>query len=209
MATCRRVVNTALRKLGRLGAGREPRPADTAECLAALQGLYTTWIDAGVFGRLGDVTPLSDYAAGENQRIVRKAGVTITLPERYGTDSAPRTYSEERTFYPSEGVDGNWRSPRNGAVVQIVDTAGSGLTRSYVYDRTRLQWVEIEALQLDDEAPMSAGDSEGLAAALAIEVSDTFGAEVGAGTALQATRFKYNLATNPSMPRREVQGVYC
>lgn len=209
MATCRRIVNTALRKLGRLGAGREPRSADTAECLAALQGLYTTWIENGAFGRLGDVTPLSDYAAGENQRVIRNAGVEITLPDRYAALSYPQTYSEERTYYPTQGTDGNWRSPRNGAVIQIVDAAGSGLTRSYLYDRTRVQWVQIEALQLDHEAPLSAADPEGLAAALAIEVSDTFGAEIGPATISQANRFRYALASNPSMPRREVQGVYC
>ena len=84
MATCRHIVNSALRKIGRLGAGREPRVADQTDVLAALQGLYGAWVSAGAFGRLDDVIPTgSSYIAAGGERILRESAdtLTVTLPE--------------------------------------------------------------------------------------------------------------------------------
>lgn len=207
MATCRHIVNSALRKLGRLGGGREPRVADQTDALAALQGLYGSWVASGAFGRLHDVIPLSDCVAGENQRIVRDARViTVTLPEYVPMFAQPLPYDQERMNY--EAVDGSNRPPCDGAVVQLKDTNG-GQVETWIYDGSQREWTLIDSLQLDNQAPRSAGDPEGLAAVLAIEIADTFGAEVGQSTLRQSQRFISNLVTNPSTPRRVVPRVYC
>lgn len=208
MATCRHVVNGALRKLGRLGGGREPRTADATDALAALQGLYLSWIASGAFGRLRDVIADADITATENCRIIRdETVVTVTLPEYVPAYCVPLPYGALWPYAVLNGTDGVNRPPRDGAVVQIKDTVG-GQVASYVYDGTLREWVKIEALQMDNEAPRSATDPEGLSATLAMELADTFGADIGPTTLRQAARFTTALINNPSAPRREAAGVY-
>ncbi|MFC0304396.1 hypothetical protein [Rhizorhabdus histidinilytica] len=80
MASCRDIVNGALRKLGKLGAGREPRLADSQDALEALRGLYRSLITSGAFGRLADIIPTGEtYTAGENQRIFRNSDATLQI----------------------------------------------------------------------------------------------------------------------------------
>lgn len=208
MATCRHVVNGALRKLGRLGGGRDPRTADATDALAALQGLYLSWIASGAFGRLSDVIAEADITAAENVRIIRdETVVTVTLPEVVPAYCDPLPYGALWPYVVQNGTDGANRPPRDGAVVQIKDTVG-GQVASYVYDGTLREWVKIEALQMDNEAPRSVTDPEGLSAVLAMELSDTFGAEIGPATLRQAGRFTTAMISNPSAPRREAVGVY-
>lgn len=207
MATCRLIVSMALRKLGRLGAGREPRPADQTDVLAALQGLYRSWIEAGTFGRLSDVIPLTDMTAYENQRIIRDPSViTVTLPEFLPAWSNPLPYVALWPAVSTGTYDYNQRPPRDGAVVQLKDTV-AGNVESYVYDGTLREWINIDALQLDEEAPRS-GDPHGLAACLATEIADEFGAEIGPATQRQAARYLTVLTHAYSTPRRAAVGVY-
>ena len=92
MASCRHVINGALRKLGRLGGGREPRTADAADALAALQGLYLSWIASGAFGRLRDViaeAALVDRSGGKaDLGIPFVPLIRIDVPT-YEADSVP------------------------------------------------------------------------------------------------------------------------
>lgn len=227
MPTCRQIVNSSLRKLGRLAAGREPRTADQTDTLAALQGLYSSWIAAGTFGRILDVVPTgSVYTASGNERIYRLAPETLTveLPELVSAEVST-DYGHARTGYygtiitiTTDGdttiVDvqasqpiGCVTMPRDGSVVIISDKVG-GQTSAWIYDGTIKRWQDTYTLQLDDEAPRSAADPEGLSALLALEIADTFGAEVGAGTMRQATRFNVALAQRFGMRREAAVGVY-
>jgi hypothetical protein len=211
VATARFIVNGALRKLGRLGAGREARLSDAEDTLDALRGLYQAWIASGAFGRLADVIPQTDYTASENQRVFRNSenAVQITLPEVVPMYANPRPYNRERATYTNyEQVDGNNRPPRDGAVVQIVD-AFTGEMATFIYDGTLKRWAQIEAMSLDDEAPRSVTDPEGLRAVLAMEVADQFGAEITPTIQRQAARYTVAMTSSFSMPRETVQGVYC
>jgi hypothetical protein len=208
MASCRWVVNGALRKLGRLGAGREPRTADATDALAALQGLYGSWIASGAFGRLTDIIAQVDMTAGEGQRIIRDPDVaTITLPEYVPAFTVPLPYGALWPAVVQNGADTANRPPRDGAVIQLVDSVQGGVA-TFIYDGTLKVWSQIELLQLDSEAPRSVPDPEGLSACLAIELGDTFGAEIGPTTARQAARYQSALCNNLSMPRRAAVGVY-
>lgn len=226
MATCRHIVNSALRKLGRLGGGREPRTADSAEALAALQGLYGSWIASGAFGRLADVTPNGNtFTASGGQRIIRTGpDLEVELPESisegwvydYGTPR--RGYYGSVVKISTQGdniiVDveasqpmGCVLPPRDGSPVIITDREG-GQTASWLYDGTLKAWQRIDALQLDNEAPRSAADPEGLAASLALEIADTFGAEIGPATNRQAMRFQTAMTHRYGMRREATAGVY-
>ena len=228
MATCRAIVNSSLRKLGRLGAGREPRTADQTDALAALQGLYGSWIASGAFGRLQDVMPTgTTYVAGGNERIIRSSAdqMSVTLPEAisdqwigdygrnrrgyYGTvititEEGGQTIIDVQASQPIGCVE----PPRDGSPVIITDREG-GQTAAWLYDGTLKAWQRLDSLQLDQQAPRSAADPEGLAAILSLELADTFGAEIGPSTLRQAQRFQTALTHRYGMRREASVGVFC
>lgn len=227
MATCRLIVNSALRKIGRLGAGREPRVADQTDVLAALQELYGSWIAAGSFGRLQDVVPTgTNYSAIGGERILRESAATmvVTLPylvsmetgtdygqpgsRYYGTKVTIETVGTDTvvTVEPSQPI-GYALPPRDGAAVVISDSIG-GVTQTWLYDGHIKHWQQVEGLQLDDQAPRSASDPEGLSALLAMEIGDIFGAEIGATTQRQAARYQVAMTQRFGMRREPVPGVY-
>lgn len=228
MATARSVVNTALRKLGVLAAGREPRASDAQDTLDVLRGMYGAWIANGAFGRLRDVIPVgSTYTATGGERIVRESAdlLTVVLPEAV-SDAWVDDYGHERHGYYGTLVrvetvanevvvtvtPGRPRAcsvpPRDGAVVMITDRQG-GQTEIFLYEGTIKQWQLIDRLGLDDEAPRSAADPTGLASLLAVEVADQFGAEVSAATARSATMYQIAMTQRFGMRREAVPGVYC
>lgn len=221
-------MNSALRKLGRLGAGREPRTADQTDTLAALQGLYGSWIAAGAFGRLDDVVPTgSVYTASGNQRIYRQSPETLAveLPELVSAESLG-DYGHSRTGYYGTVITitedagatiidvqasqpvGCVSVPRDGAPVVITDQ-NTGMTAGWLYDGTIKRWERLDMLQLDQQAPRSIADPEGLAAMLALEMADTFGADVGPATQRQAARFQTAMTHRYGMRRETSAGVYC
>lgn len=190
MATCRDITKGALRKIGKLGAGREPRAADASDALEALQGLYRSLINSGAFGRLRDVTPLTDYVAGENERIFRTTAdtLTITLPELVDDDGA--SYS-----------------PLDCSVVIISDVF-SGVTTEFIYDANQHVWRSLYDLTDDSNAPLSARDAEGLKALLALQIVDEYGGTLGPATARQAGIFQSSLINRFSMPQSVVAGEF-
>lgn len=230
MATARQITNSALRKIGRLGGGREPRLSDQTDVLAALQGMYTAWIAAGSFGRLEDVVPTgTSYVARGNERILRisESQMSVTLPELVD-ESSFQDYGRERTGYygtvvtvdtdettgvvtvdVQPGQPLNYSvTPRDGSPVVIADREG-GQVGSWLYDGTAKRWERLDMLQLDSQAPRSLADPDGLSALLALEIADTFGAEVGPTTQLQAARYRMAMTHRFGMRQDGVAGVYC
>lgn len=204
---CRDVVNGALRKLGRLGAGREPRTADQTDTLAALKGIYTSFIAAGTFGRISDIAPLGvDFTADRAWHVYRASPDTlaVNLPESggYGDYGDPSEYGS-RWVPPAYANAVGGRPPRDCTVVRITDDV-TGLTRDFLFDGDYRAWASLGDLQLDDEAPLSRRNPEGLRAYLALQVADEFGAEVGQATAMLAKQFVGQLALGWSRPRTEV-----
>lgn len=212
MASCSSIINRALRKLGRLGAGRDARTQDAEDALDALRGLYRSWIASGAFGRMSDIIVDGDYTAGDNQRIFIPEGVTatITLPPTMQAWPYPNPpqYGEwpywQGTF---EGAETNLHMPKDGSAVVLSD-ADTGTVQTFIYDGTRKQWQLIDDLTLDSDAPHSEADPEGLAAALAIEVADQFGADIQPSTTLAASRFRSMVTNGFGQPRRLVPGVF-
>jgi hypothetical protein len=68
--------------------------------------------------------------------------------------------------------------------------------------------VPLWNIAIDDEAPLSYRNSDGLASCLSINISDQFGADVPPATAMSANNFRAALVSGFSNPRREAVGVY-
>lgn len=212
MATCSSIINRALRKIGRLGAARDARVNDAQDALDVLRGLYTSWVTSGALGRMADIVVSGDVTAGEGQRIVRPIGVAseVTLPETissFATYPPPPYGSVWPYTVLYEGVDANVRPPADGTAVSVVDQE-TGTASYWVYDGSLKLWAQIDTLALTDTAPMSSADPEGLAAVLALECADQFGADISPLTARAAGRFMWSLTNKASMPRAIGQGAY-
>lgn len=209
MATCRETVEGALRKLGKLGAGRSARTADLADGLSALQGLYRHLITSGAFGRLRDVIPTEDYTAGENERILRNSDdiASITLPELVPDIVYCGNPCDYGSRWVPPGGNASDRPPRDCSVVVINDTV-SGTSVEYLYDGQKAEWVDISALELDDNAPLSSRDTDGLKARLAMQIADEYGGQVPALTLQLARIFQSNLVNRWSMPRQQATATF-
>lgn len=204
MATARDITNGALRKIGKLAGGREPRTQDASDTLEALRGLYRQLINSGAFGRLRDVVPTgAAYTAGENERVFRNSDATleITLPELVRRDlpCGPLPYDEEEAYYPNGVVDNAMRPPRDCSVVVISD-AFTSQTVHYIYDGQQRLWIGLDNLALSDVAPLSDRDPEGLKSLLATQINDEFGGQVGEMTMRMAANFQTALITRYSSP---------
>jgi hypothetical protein len=213
MATARFLINGALRRIGVLAAGREARLADATDALDGLKGLYSWLITSGAFGRLRDVMPLASYTACGNERILRNqsSAIEITLP-----DTIPANqwwpYCDGWGPYPLLYQGNNTQSldrttPRDCSVVVIVD-AFVQTTENYIYDASVKRWQLVSSIGLDDEAPLSERDPEGMRALLATRIADQFGAEVPMGTQMAARDMLQGLTSRFSSPRQEACGVY-
>jgi len=217
----RDIVNGALRKLGRLGGGREPRLADQQDTLSALVGLYRSMIASGAFGRVHDLIATgATYTATPNTRIYRREEEVgqIVLPSVvdrgwWGVwDCWDRSFNSH--VYDDLVLDVNYvapacgiTTPRDGSVV-IINDACSGLTRDFLYDGATQKWQMIDGMALDAEAPRSHADPQGLMAVLAMEVADQFGADLSPMILQQAARYKTAAISRFGMERQPTAGVY-
>lgn len=222
MTTARVIVNSALRKLGRLGAGREARLADAEDTLQALRSMYGSWIASGACGRLCDVIPTgTNYTSRGNERIYRRGEnpLTVTLPELvsegwnrdYGTDRYGGNFGTVITITQNgnevtvvveaaQPIGNGVVTPRDMSAVVISDEVG-GQTRSWLYDGNVKKWQSIDDLTLDSDAPRSSADPEGLAACLALEMVDKFGIDVSEFTIRAAARFQTAMTMRFGMRR--------
>jgi hypothetical protein len=156
--------------------------------MEALRNAYRQLISQGSFGRLRDVVPLGDYTAGENERIFRNSAATntITLPEIVSRWSNPRSYVDEvDTYY---GVNDSTRPPQDCAVAVVAD-AFTGIVADFIYDGSIKRWQSLYTLKLDDEAPLSHRNPQGLQAYLSGQVADEFAGQLGPTTIAQAAGF--------------------
>lgn len=201
--TCRDVVTRAGRKLGLVRAGGELKAADAADMLASLQSFYMESVTGGAFGRVYNI-PISaagTVTAGGNQHIniLTAEAVDVDLPAtvpayHWDTWRPCRDYGWGLNI--PLGNDTGENVPRDKSVVNV--TSQYGDTRAtYVYDGTVQRWLRVDTLTLNDEAPLSARNSEGLASVVAMRVADEFGdTALSALTVQSAVKYKRDLVTN-------------
>lgn len=202
--TCSDIVRRALRKLGVLRAGADPKAADAADGLLSLQSYYMECVTGGAFGRVVNI-PLSTagtVTAGGNQHInvLVDETVTVDLPAtlptyHWDTWMPCRDYGWGLNV-PLGGTDGD-NVPPDKSVVMVTDRYDASRRATYVYDGTVQLWMRIDTLVLTDEAPLSARDSDGLAALLAMRMADEFGdTSLSPLTVQAANRYKLAMVTS-------------
>jgi hypothetical protein len=174
MATCLDIITYAMRQAQILGLGKEPKAAEAAEGMVALQSLYDEWRTGGMFGRLEDVYLTDDDVAEEGKRYYLPAGTTLTAPSSEYTDSF-----------------GDLRQPRDLAMYETLTSTGTQTAK--LYDRTA--WVDLMGLALTDDAPLSSRNAYGLAACLATSGGfvSAFGAQVTEPVVALARHFLRNV----------------
>lgn len=195
--TVRDICTKAFRKLGVLRAGGEMKTADAEDARVSLQSFLMECVTAGTFGRVRDVliAQPSTVTAGENQHVnIASAGVvTVDLPSTVAVDywaycNPVGDYSwplNEAAYYSSEV-----RAPRDRSVVMVTNR-DQPERPVYVFDGTIQRWMRLDVLTLNDEAPLSARNSDGLASVLAVRLADEFGATLlSPGTLQAANRYK-------------------
>jgi hypothetical protein len=165
MTTCRDIVTLALRQARVVGVGRTPRASEADEGMNALQSLYNSMFSKGPLGPFTEVYATEDYTAKEDERIIAD-NATITIPDTI------EVYGEQD------------RTPKDlSAVVVITDTTRN----QYVFSLGR--WEVCHDLTLDSVAPLAERDKTGLAALLAVEYAEMFGASLLPATQMRARRF--------------------
>lgn len=210
---CRDVVKGALRKLGRLAAGREPRPADLQDGMEALRGLYRQWISLGTFGALRDVIPTgTEYTAGENERVFRNGAgaINVTLPDTVLDNcfGDPCDYGS-RWVPPGRDARNRASRPVRDCSIVVIQDQATGITLEFLYDGNAGGWIQLAELTDTDTAPLSFRDPQGLQAALAVAIEGEFGGNLTAGTIRQAQMLNYALTHRFSSVRPSAHVEYC
>lgn len=221
MATCRTIRNLALRKLGVLGAGREPRAADGQDAFDGLAAMYRAMINAGAFGRLCDVVPTgTDYTARRSERIFRNNSdtLTINLPEMisgepgccqyYGTIVTVESEGSTVTVTVQPAQPMGYAVPPHDCMVVVISDAFTGQTADFIYDGHIKKWQSLYDLTIDSEAPLSFRDVNGLASLLATTIADQFGGQLTDATVSAARIFQSSLTHRFSMPTAVSAGVF-
>jgi hypothetical protein len=170
MATCLDIVTNAMILRRILGIGKEPKAAEAALGMTALQSLYDQWRTGGMFGTLEDMYLEESETALEGKRYFVPTGLTLT--------DATSVYEDEQ---------GNTRQPRDLAMYESLTEAGTHSVK--LYDRK--EWVDLLGLELADTAPLSGRNSLGLAACLATSGGfvAAFGGEVSQEVVALARHF--------------------
>lgn len=179
MATCRDIVSRALHMARVVDREDDPTAAELRDGLTVLQTLYDQWLVGGMFGRLTDVYESDSYEASEGQRIFLDTG-TVTLPTE---------------------IDD--RKPRDLVAIEAFDSEGR---RAWIWDRTA--WVRIDSLADSDDAPLAERGVNGLAACVALNYAEEFGAEVTANVLRQCAAFKTALSYKFGSQRDIVAGQF-
>jgi len=169
MPTCRDIIRRALQQARIVALGRDPTAKESEAGMLALQGIYDGWVTSGMFGRLTDVYKSEDYTAQPGERIFAD-DATITLPDTV-----------------DDTDNGGTRVPYDLAAISVND----GGWRHWVWTGV---WTELTGLTLDDTAPLSDRDSEGLSALLASYLAEGFGTEIGQMTSRRAAQFQGSIS---------------
>lgn len=185
MATCNDIVARALQMAGIVGIGETPTADEAAFGMEALQSLYDSWVEGGMFGRLADVYKTVAYEAKEQERVIAPAGVAVTFPATI------------------ESVEGD-RAPRElSCIVTLID----GAQTSKIYHKGK--WVGLNGLALTDGAPLADRGVFGLAAVLALMIAETFKeGGVSASVAAMARQFLGSLSLKLGATARPSETVF-
>lgn len=187
MTTCRDIIKTTLRRLGVVTSGMEPSSSQANDGLEALQAHYDGLVASGRLGRLTDIlVTASPYDANCGERIAYSGSGTlaINLPETEDIGLKDQI--------PEKGSD-TLRKPYDLAV--IVVEGGS----THLYEAGA--WVELNGLELSDDAPLSGRFRQWLVGELAIRLADDYGMSAPASCVADAMMGRSAISHKFSAPK--------
>lgn len=190
MVTCDRLITRALQKCHALDGGGTPEAVEASDALETFQSMVSEWFFGGKFGRWIEVREDAAYTAEEGESVgnTTDSSIAITLPEEVEDDA------EE---------DGT-RRPRDLTPVRVVGDPPA----FYLYNASYGAWVRCSALALSDNAPLSDRSVDGLAAALAVRLSEEYTLAPKPGAAAAAVRFNSLISHKLDRPRVETEATY-
>lgn len=166
MSTPLDIVRRALRAMGVLKSGREPSGADLNDGIEKLQSVVLQFPGLLHNAAWCDVAVASAYTAKVGNRCAVSGAGAVTLPTTV-----------------TDCLTGQSRPPRDMARVQILgDVDNAGI---WVFSATKNAWGRIDNITVDtanEEFAFGPEDDEGIAAILAVNWVDEYGAEVSART---------------------------
>jgi hypothetical protein len=193
MPTCRQIIKDALVERGVTDPAEEPDNADARTALRALIGLYQEDVCGRI--KLKPVAVSSNYTAAENEEVTDTSGTaTISLPETVDLDGAEALH---------DGRSISVRKPRDRSVVAVVGDA----PKLYLYDKMIGDWVDVLALTLTSEAPLSRHYRSGLVARLT-ELLPYPGIPVGAFIERRSLTFVSAMGARPDVARDPVRAEF-
>lgn len=153
MTTVRDIVTLAARRGKIIGAGADLKAKEAEDGLTTIQGLYEHLFTSGMFGKLTDVLATEAVVAEPWQRIRIDTGGSVVIPDT--VDEFP---------------------PYDLAPIEVIDTTVDPVTRAmYVYEAGVGDWVRLDGLTLNSEAPLATRSRFGLADLLAVFWNESFG----------------------------------
>lgn len=175
--TCLETITRALRLMGVISAGQIASGSRAADGVERLQDLILNLPGLIQNGRFVEVATSADYEPEEGERVTCTGAVTVTLPTTV-----------------LEATTNETRPPMDLARVYVIGTSaavdfggdddgGAGL---YVYSASNGAWACVHGLAQDDNLPFGDEDFLGLAAQLAVDWVDDFGAQLGERTFARA-----------------------
>ncbi len=186
MATCREVIEDALRKTGVRHDLDGATVWQLDRGMRALQDLLDGFAASGLLGRMAEgLHPYTGTLGAENMRLRIDGidGVSVTMS---GT---------------VDGCNGP-RAPRNHTMLTIIDAVLQE-TAVVIYDAQRGTYVQFSDLTLDTYCPLS-NRGDGLASCLAEQLADEPGAVLNPVTVRSAAKFRTALAMGFDGPRQTV-----
>jgi hypothetical protein len=173
MATCRDIITGALRMVGVISIGRDPRASEASDAMIALQSLYDGWFFSGMFGRLNDIYASTNMTALEGQRITAE-NAQILIPSKF------------------EG-----RAPYDLSAITVITEQGQ-----FNFVHSGGKWETCSGLELGSYAPLSSRGQRGLSSVLAASLCEDYGAIIGPMQMREAAGFRTSLSlrqgsTNP------------
>ncbi len=190
MTTCLTVMKTAYRRSGVLGVGVELTSAQRDVGMDCLQGMFTSMVNGGMFGRLTDYNAEDDYEAKEGDRVLAN-GFVITLPDTVIDD-----------------ITGLERPPVDGSVIVIVENDTDPFTHEvHIYSANR-GWVIANGLGYADVCPLSDSFEEEIKNLLAEQLAGENGIPLTNVLMKNVAKAKLAIASKYSVPRKAARHTF-
>ena len=193
MATLNDIAVDALRRIHVLEAGETPEASDKGVAMDRLLQLVVELPEYGAGRRLTEATTAINTTAHEDERIICSVtGLTVTLPADPGDGARVSVVPLTGTAT----VTPTTRKIEGGTTSVSVTEATTWAYRADLAD-----WVKVTALTSTSDSPWPSSCDSSLAAILAFEIMDEFGAEMSPGLSAAYPKAKNYLSSKYTRPR--------